>query len=237
MKNYHAFTLVELMLAITLSSLFVFGLMHVYLEFKKTNQVINALQAMQERARYAYLLLTDAVHTAGSIDCMVAPQKENFTKIVGYVANNVPAIWHINALRHTDVMIVAGCYKENNKLIYLQKAYYIGNTHRFDRYHRPIYALYVKNLSGNRRELIENVQAMRIDYGIVDSTKKFVSFYLSTINIKSWLQVCAVKISLLLYHIITQKIQHAYWFDQQLIYPKQNYFYQSLNIFAAIRNN
>lgn len=76
MRSTSGLTLIELMLALTLSTIILSTLIAVYLSSEKNFQTQNSLSTIQENARTIIQLLKTNIHNAGYIGC--AKLKDNF---------------------------------------------------------------------------------------------------------------------------------------------------------------
>lgn len=77
-------------------------------------------------------------------------------------------------------------------------AYFIGDTGRQDEHKNPIYALYMMTNQGNKEELVEGINSMKIMYGI-DIGNGTISNYIATADVakqNNWSKVLSVKITL-----------------------------------------
>lgn len=48
------------------------------------------------------------------------------------------------------------------------ESYYIGKTDRLDKYHQTVYALFSKDIYGNKVELVEGVSKMKISFTTIE---------------------------------------------------------------------
>lgn len=68
-------------------------------------------------------------------------------------------------LKVTTVEPLTKLYQQNAEIIPLEmNSYFIANTGRVDENHQPIYALYDKNLTQQKTELVQGVDQMQVEY-------------------------------------------------------------------------
>ncbi|MEN6587564.1 MAG: prepilin-type N-terminal cleavage/methylation domain-containing protein, partial [Sulfuricella sp.] len=67
----HGFTLVEMLIAITLGMLLVIGVSYAYLGTKQTSRMQASLARMQEGARFAFETMALDIRMAGAAGCSI----------------------------------------------------------------------------------------------------------------------------------------------------------------------
>src|SRR5207244_662005 len=106
--------------------------------------------------------------------------------------------WHLGAVPDTDILILNQCEWYQDKLQWVQKAIYIANSLRKNSSGQLIVSLFSKILGSEREELLEGVDNIKINYGVVDATSKDISFYAPANQVQNWKAVRAVQIELVL---------------------------------------
>ena len=228
MNNKNGFSIIELMVATTLSLLLLTALTEIYLGSKKNYQEQLAIARLQENGRLATFILSKNIRTTGYTGCLAGRLND---AIRGYNSSNAPSYVRNKVKSSTDVIIIkkadtnithlaadvtkysssikvtgsnpattsdhqlliADCLHSelitanndsgktimtNSKLKYdyqtadtelaqyTEIAYFISKTSYKDATGQPVYALYESINQGNKQELVDNIQNMRIEYGM-----------------------------------------------------------------------
>lgn len=90
-RHQRGFTLVELMIAATISLILLAGVTQVFISNKQTYRMNDALSRLQENARYAMHLLTSDLRMAGFVGCMDSTDPANFESVL-----NSPGSYQFN---------------------------------------------------------------------------------------------------------------------------------------------
>jgi len=195
MKINYGHTLIEMLVAVFLSTLLLTGLMMIYITEKLNYFSVSALVDLQDRARFVSDLLRRNIREAGEAKC------ENKRKFV----NQQHAIYG-----NENTIVIGKCmhYKKNNQFI--QMRYFVSDTHRKDSKGDRIFALYRKPVDGEREELIAGVSGMSIKYGVATKNNRNVDHYISANAVDSWSDVDSVSITLSLSYLNTVRLLHLY---------------------------
>lgn len=188
--NQSGFSLLEVLLTCALGSLILFGLMQLYLSCKFVFNMQEGVAKIQENGRVVVNLLNQRVHIAGYAGCEDPTNPVHADAAIhGYRSDDVPDYLSGAVVADTDVVIINACDWKDSENIYLEKAYYIGNSNRKNAMNQPIYSLFEKTPDGNRQELVANVESIKILYGPSDLTAD---------QIQNWSVINSIKITLLL---------------------------------------
>lgn len=279
------FSLIELIVAISLSLLLFNGVVALYSSFKRHYNYAETFASVQENARIITQIFYTELATAGYVGCgklspyfsVIHDTNSNLQwSIQGYdaatatqvfslpssgkasVAPNTDVILITKAqevvadvlqmddlnsvlvnsypsFKNNDIVIISDCTKANifqiknisqanaNQQIYpyqlsalyekhaqvsrwINRIYYVGNTGRKNNHNQTVYALFSADFPGEKKELVDNILAMHIVYGIADSAD--VIHYFTQAEIKDWSQVTMLAVILTLtsddQHIQTQ---------------------------------
>ena len=191
LSDCSGFTLVELLLACTLSLLLLSGLATVYTSVKNNNRLQQYLLDLQESGRFAVMLLNQRIRQAGYVACMGGEPVKQDQAIVGYDSDHLPAELQNQVIAGTDAVLINSCV--DNK--WVSMAYYIGDTHRRNNLGKPILGLFQKPLTADRAELVAGVEQMKISYGLaVNDISGLV--YFPAAQVTDWQKVRGVQIEL-----------------------------------------
>lgn len=244
-------TLVEFMIALTISSVLMITCFQVFFSIQKMSMTQHALAVIQENARTLHILLGEAIRENGKIGCNALKEEvslKNHTRVnldyygfspqynpLGITENNlrknpyvatsvlqrvVPGnsiLWLKGVskprnLKTQKLIVISDCeaidvveniyskqevqlskqYTEGSEMAILSsKIFYIGNTKRIHPNGDPVLALYVTDLNDRTLELIENVEALEITYGL--SAKNTQTLYEPLENIDDWQKVNSIR--------------------------------------------
>ena len=137
------FSLLELLLALILSSLIAIGLMKLFAVVTANHRAIQNVAMLQENGRFVAKTLAMALMHTG-LQCEV------------FDYTNAPVEWRRQMVKHTGLLLVMGQQTV---------AYFVGDTRRKSVRGKKIYALYRKRLGGQREELVPYVQDLQLMAG------------------------------------------------------------------------
>ncbi len=250
------YTLIELMVAFTLSFLIISMVVEIYLIANKNQQMQITLIALKDNEQMTNQILTSAIRRAGYALCtklsddfpfynhstltfdfkntiqpFYTPEMKPGTDgITVWNANHKYATVAKNMRGHAtlyanrlvtfsadDLVMISDCktieifqikhvsivnglqkiipasplqqlYQVNAELSKLQIiSYFVAKTNRFDGRHRPVYALFEKNLAGMNSELVEGVDDMQIEYDAAGLSFTLNGISTTNINfVKKW---------------------------------------------------
>jgi type IV pilus assembly protein PilW len=277
---YRGMTLIELMLALTLTLLILTGLSSVYLAIAKNHLAEAGLQNIQENARVTLQLLNSTLRLAGYIGCAkleddfgvassvpdlitkknriqpyfsseMKPGTDALTVRYANPASGVltetmtqPSMIRVSASPKIvvgDRLLISNCqmadaiviqqvsvasngdqllvsasplsklYQRNADVSKLEiNTYFIGQTKRKDTHGHYIEALYKKDISGHKSELVEGVSALTIRYTVVEN-KKIMDLVADEVN--DWSSVVGVSLQLefsTLNNFLLKKTEYTY---------------------------
>lgn len=235
----YGMTLIELMLALTLTVWIVGSLSAIYLAAVKNHLAETALQNIQQNSRVAFQLLNSAIRSAGFIGCArlqndfqvktteaytitpanrvqayhgseIKPGTNALTIRYASMINNtlLEAMHAKNTLHVTatpkisvgEALLISNClsaeifsaqqvivesdntqeiisshdlsqlYDKNAELSELQiNTFYVGRTDRKNVDGSTIYALYMKDITQRKTELVEGIDSLQIHYSVLEN--------------------------------------------------------------------
>ncbi len=198
MWQQRGFSLLEAMLACSLGSFLLLGLLQIYWTVHTNLPLQQAIASMQENGRFASHLLRQAIAMAGDARCVSPPPFVNHHLAIRGYENTVPEFLRGKVMPSTDSLVVGRCQTVEGKAQFAQYGYFIGKTIRKNLQDEFVAALYESPVVGYKQELIPNVKAMKIHYGIASHDGKFIEAYQPASAITDWSRVKIVAIALLL---------------------------------------
>lgn len=191
----NGFSLLEIVIALFLSSLLMITLTRVYLNVKVNYRFQEKFASFQEEGRFITALLTKRIHRADDTSCMKFSKSiKSMMVIHGYSAVQLPQ--DTTAEKNTDAMMIGECLWYQQHQQFVRMLYFIGDTGRKNKKGKSILALYQKPFKGRREELVSHIANMKIQYGITSTNKKEITHYVSAEAVKDWRLVRAVDVSL-----------------------------------------
>ncbi len=102
-SKFKGFSLVEILIALALSSIVLVGITQIFLSTKKTFYAHEDLARLQENGRFASYILTRNIHMAGYGGCV----KSNLPNgLKGYNSGNLPDYLHGKVTPGTDIIVI-----------------------------------------------------------------------------------------------------------------------------------
>src|SRR5262249_19097705 len=147
-------TLVEALLACSLSGFLLASLMQVYLSSKQTFALQQNLAAMQENGHFAVYFLNQNIRMAGYAYCNQSTQLVNQDLAISGFDSALPDYLQNKVAPGTDSIVIGLCRLENGKMTFSQYAFFIGATSRKNALGQTITALYQMPITGSKEELV-----------------------------------------------------------------------------------
>lgn len=169
------FTLIEILLAMSLGSIVVLNLILLFASFNRNLTTQKALTELQSRIRFASYFLSDKIHLAGDASC-VAGKLLSEPVIQGQEGEN-------------DTLKLGECIEYEGRRQWMQTQYFIEDTGRKNSHQEPILSLYLRVGNSHSEELVEGIKKLKITYGVMNQNK---IHYLSANQITHWETVRSV---------------------------------------------
>ncbi len=191
-------SLVELMLAYALGLFLLTGLTQAYLTIRRNSDMQQAITAAQENGRFAVNFLQQYIRMAGYSACDPTSSFVNQTLAIQGYENNLPDYLQGKVMTNTDSVSIGSCQVRNGKSQFQQTAFFISATTRKNALGKTVYSLYETSPGSDKRELVANIENMKINYGVSDDYGKNVDHYASATAVNDWQRVRLVSIRLLI---------------------------------------
>ena len=180
MKKVLGFSLVEVLIALSLVGIVTLALIDLYLHMKSNYQQQQSFLDGQEEARFITTLLTRRIHQAGNARCVDQT-----------AVRASQAIWG-----HAAEMIIGECMHYQGRYQFIRMRYFLGDTHRKNPRGNVISALYQQPLPGRREELVSGISEIKIRYGVGEDKPQDINRYVAAAAVTHWNQVRSVEIVL-----------------------------------------
>lgn len=222
MKLQSGFSLIELMIAISLGILLCLGIFNVFTTLENLHQRQIALSTVQENMRFITEFLRQKIHKAGDWSCLSQSSAPRSIVIRRFNADQAQRKLSLTIKEGSDLLLLHECVRFHDHEKYLPLEFFIADTFRKNLDKKEIYALFFKIAHHPREELISNMTRLHIQLYHVPHSKK---------NIR------AVKV----YYLLTSennilKNPQTYWFYDKEITSSNKKFYQPGILYVARRN-
>ena len=235
MHRQSGFSLVELMLATSLGLFLIVGLMQVYLSVEKTYRLQQAIIQLQDNGRFAIHFLSQHIRMAGYADCNGSDTFVNpDLAIRGYDRILPDFLKNKKPLKDTDSLAIGRCQTNQGVETFDQSAFFIGTTNRMDALGRSIHALYTTPFVGDKRELVSNIDAMQIRYGVLTADGKN-TIYLAAHQISDWHKVISLEIALLLSSEFPVLSKPAPYFFAEKTFSADRFLHREWDTYITLR--
>src|SRR3990167_7988924 len=183
----NGFGLLELLIAIFLSSLISMVVFKLVLSAEKLNQDAKILCDIQDKMRFLSYFLRQKIEMAGNADCINKKNISLLPVLMGYDQNTAKEKLDINVKSGTALLAIQECVLNKNKSQYLPILFFIAKTQYLNLQNKPIYSLFYKIGDNNKEELISNMDQFNLLF-------KINNIYLPLSNNINWPLVKTVKI-------------------------------------------
>lgn len=240
-KQHKGFTLLELLIAMAISSLLMLGFSVVYISVKNNYRLQQGLSTVAESGRFATYLLNQRIRLAGFKDCNELSDDgvDQSQAIHGYDSENVPSWLHGQVVAGSDVVVIGSCvnntsFTQDNQ--FKLTAYYLGNTGRKNSQGKKILALYQKSKNEYRQELVAGLSQLKFTYGIGDESSGNIVAYQSVKQMSNWRKVKSVALEFLIDSVEpVLKRPQAYTFNGHSIMPQDLLLYKPWSTYITLR--
>lgn len=185
-KNQCAFSLIELMIALSLGTLLCFGIFHLFFTMQKLHQQQIILSRTQEKMRFISQFLRKEIQDAGNWSCLSQTHAPKSITIRRYNSDDALSKLGLTIKSGTDLLQIHECVRLHGQQKYLPIDFFVANTFRVDQQKKEIDALFFKITHHHREELItamtdfqvrlyhmshakKNIRAVKINYALSSS--------------------------------------------------------------------
>jgi len=221
--NDLGFSLIELMIALSIGSLLCVGIFNLFNTMQNLHQRQMIISHEQEDSRFISLFLTEKIRMAGNWSCIAKTRKQPRSIVIRrFTKNQAENKLNIHIKSGTELLRLHECVRFKDKQHYLPLNFYIADTFRISPTGKNIMALFYQIDNHPREELITGMSYFRIRLYHARNQKN---------------NIHAVRIDFLLSSIDdVLKNQQSYWFSGKWVTPKNFALYQPGIIYAVRRN-
>jgi len=184
--SHHGFSLIELMIALSLGILLCIGIFNLFSTMQKLHQQQMILSRTQEKMRFISQFLRNKIQAAGNWSCLSQTHQPRSIIIRRYNSDDALSKLGLTIKSGTDLLQINECVRLHDKQKYLPIDFFIANTFRIDQQKKEIDALFFKIAHHHREELItamtdfqvrlyhiphakKNIRAVKINYALSSS--------------------------------------------------------------------
>ena len=157
----HGFSLIELMLALSMGVLLCAGIFNLFMAMNTLHQRQIALSRTQEKMRFLSIFLRGKIQSAGNWSCLSQSDTPKSVVIRSYNAKQAYDKLGLTIKSKTDLLQLRECIRFHSKLRYLPMAFFVADTFRKQNQH-TVYALFYKIMHHPREELITNITSFTV---------------------------------------------------------------------------
>ncbi len=159
--NTRGFSLIELMIALSLGAFICLGVFHLFNTMKNLHQKQMVLSSVQEKMRFLTQFFRDKIQTAGNWSCLSQSTAPRSIVIRKYNAADAQSKLGLTIKSKTDLLQLHECVRLHGKQRYLPIEFFVADTFRANN-KKEIYALFYKIDYHPREELITNITHFKI---------------------------------------------------------------------------
>lgn len=193
--RYHAgFSLLELMLALSLGAMLCIGVFHIFITTQQLTLRQKALSNAQQEIRFVTEFLRQKIQASGDWSCSKKNPGSKSIPARGFNSDDAYDKLGLTIKSGTDLLQLHECVRMHNHFHYLPVDFFIANTFRVNAKNEEIDALFYKIAHHPREELITDMQDFQLRFGIRDRYGKNIRVYHSPSSSINYKKVGAVKI-------------------------------------------
>ena len=165
------FSLLELMVALSLGSLLCIGIFNIFLTIKQLHQRQLLLSTTQEKMRFISFFLREKIQMAGNWSCLSQSKEPKSIVIRSYNKKQAYKKLKLTIQSKTNLLQLHECIRMHDQFRYLPIYFFIAHTSRQKNNHH-INALFFKIGHHPKEELITNMTQFKIQLYHVTGSKK-----------------------------------------------------------------
>lgn len=189
----HAFSLIELMIALSLSAILCVGIFNLFATMKNLHQRQMVLSNAAEQMRFITQFLREKIQMAGNWSCLSQSKAPRSIVIRKYNADDALSKLGLTIKSGTDLLQLHECIRLHNKKNYLPIDFFIADTFRVNINQTEIDALFFKINHHPREELMTDMTNFHVRlYHGLHAKKKIravkINYMLSSVVDHAFLQ-------------------------------------------------
>lgn len=194
--NSHSrgFSLLELLIAISLGTFICIGVFNLYLSLNRLSQRQNAISNFAQNTRFLADFLKNKINQAGDWSCLSRSPGSLSMPVKGYDSDQAKNKLGLTIKSGTDLLQLHECVRLHDKMQYLPVEFFVADTFRTNALNKRVDALFFKVAHHPREELITRMEKFQLTFGVRDLSQHNIRAYHKASSIKNWKKVGAVKI-------------------------------------------
>jgi prepilin-type N-terminal cleavage/methylation domain-containing protein len=172
MKTQKGFSLIEMMIALSLSALLCAGIFNLFNTMDILYRRQIAIVTLQDNMRFLSLFLSKKIRMAGDWSCLSQAHAPRSIVILRYTADEAYDHLGLTIKSKTNLLQLQECVRLHGHKRYLPIKLFVADTFRLSKAHHKIYALFYKIAHHPREELVTNMTDFRVRVYHVAHAKK-----------------------------------------------------------------
>ena len=221
-KNKNAFTLIEFLIALSLSVLLCAGIFSLFNTLQNLNRRQMITENEYNQTQFINAFLREKIHMAGNNSCVSASEKHHSIAVHDFDTVSAKQLLGLTIKPGTQLLQLNECIRLHDQFQYLPVAFFIADTHRMTPNKKNINALFIKLGDHPREELVTGMTDFQLHL-----------YYLS--HDKNNIQ--GIEINFLLSSVDNVlKNPQIYWFNGESITASDRALYQPGILYAAVQD-
>lgn len=177
LNQSRAFTLLELLLAISLGVLLCIGVFRIFTATHELQMRQIKLSNTQQQIYFLNHFLREKIQAAGNWACLQKSPGSKSIPARGMDSDTAKNKLGLTILPGTDLLELHECIRLHDHLHYLPILFFVANTFRVDARNKEIDALFFKIAHHPREELITDLTDFQLQLGVWNKNKTFIRVY------------------------------------------------------------
>lgn len=161
-RKYRAFSLIELMIALSLGALLCIGIFNIFATMNKLHQRQMVLSNAQEQMRFITQFLRGKIQMAGNWSCLSRSKAPRSIVIRKFNSDDALDKLGLTIKSGTDLLQLHECTRLHDKKKYLPIEFFVADAFRQDNNKKEINALFFKIDHHPREELITGMTDFQV---------------------------------------------------------------------------
>ena len=221
-KNQNAFTIIEYLIALSLSALLCTGIFSIFNTIENLNRRQMIAENEYAQTQFINTYLREKIHMAGNNACVSTSKKHHSMAVRGFNADEAKQLLGLTIKSETQLLQLNECIRLHDQFQYLPITFFIADTHRMTANKKNINALFIKLGNHPREELVTGMTDFQLHL-----------YYLS----KDKSNIQAVEINFLISSVDDiLKTPQTFWFNHESITATDRALYQPDILYAAVQD-
>lgn len=197
-NDQDGFTLLELLLALSLGALLFIGVTHIFITLSALAQRQWSLSNTQQQVYFLDTFLRKQIQMSGDDSCLRKTLGLKAIVVRGFDRDDAADKLGLTIKSGTDLLQLHECVRIHGHFHYLPIDFFIANTFRVNKKNKEIDALFYKIAHHAREELITGMTDFQLFLGVFDHSGQDIRAYYKPSKVISRKKVGAVRIEYVL---------------------------------------